>query len=304
MTGQAPPILEDRNLDDEARGIREGRASLTPALTVEQLRVRLGGRDILHGIDLNVAAGEIVGIVGPPGAGKTTIIKAVTGAITPAAGRIAVSGRTVPPGSPRAAQQAGIAAIYQDLALVPNLSPVQNIVLGDEPRRRLFGVVPMIDHEGAARDAAMRLNDLGVTLGPSQYHAPVQSLSGGQRQAIAIARALRASPDILLMDEPTAALGHGGRAELIAVTRRLAKRGVAVVIVSHDIDTLAELAHRLVVVRRGRVRAEAAPGELDLDQLREEAGDGVAVDDEPTPPWYRFDLARWIRGSKGGGRGE
>lgn len=291
MIGTAPRVSYDTASTNDA-------TSGAVALRLDGIKVRLGGREILHGIDLQFLAGEIVGIVGPPGAGKTTIIKTVTGAITPSDGTVHAFGQPLVPGSPRAAQAAGIAALYQDLALAPNLSPIQNIVLGDEPRTRLFGVVPMLDSQAAAEEAVRALDALGVRLDPSQYHRPVRRLSGGQRQAVAIARALRTAPRLLLMDEPTAALGHAGRTQLIEIVQRLAANGVTVVIVSHDIDTLARVAHRLVVVRRGRIRAEDAPAALDLDRLREEMGEEgtEGPDVHASAPWYQFDLAGWIRG--------
>lgn len=291
MIGTAPRVSHDTATTDDA-------PAGAVALRLDGIAVRLGGREILHGIDLRFAAGEIVGIVGPPGAGKTTIIKTITGAITPCHGTVYAFGQLLKPGSPRAAQTSGIAALYQDLALAPNLSPVQNIVLGDEPQTHLFGVVPMIDRQAAAEEAVRALDALGVRLEPSQYHSPVRRLSGGQRQAVAIARALRTSARLLLMDEPTAALGHAGRTLLIDIVRRLAAGGVTVIIVSHDIDMLARVAHRLVVVRRGRIRGDDAPTALDLDRLREEMGEERtdAPDDHGSAPWYRFDLAGWIRG--------
>jgi ABC-type sugar transport system ATPase subunit len=179
--------------------------------------VRYGSVTALDGVSLSAFPGEVLCLVGDNGAGKSTIAKVLSGAVRPDQGRISLAGKEVRFGSPSAARTAGIETVYQDLALCPNLGAAHNLVLGAEPSRRILGL-PVRDDRKAEQEAAERLTGLGIRL--PDHHAPVRALSGGQRQAVAIARAVKGHVRVLILDEPTAALG--ATQQVFAIADRVA----------------------------------------------------------------------------------
>ena len=189
-----------------------GTLSATPELSVSGLTVRFGALTALEGVDLALRAGEVVALAGENGAGKTTLIRAIAGDVTPVSGSIRVGGQAVAP-VPSAAAKLGVRVVWQDLSLADNLDVAANVMLGNERRRHLFSEVTL------HKDAARLLDRLGIPL--QDTTRPVRLLSGGQRQMVAVARAMAHYPRILLLDEPTASLTGDEADHLYAVVRRL-----------------------------------------------------------------------------------
>jgi ABC-type sugar transport system ATPase subunit len=233
---------------------------------LERVALRYGAVEAVRDVSLEVAAGEAVGLCGDNGAGKSSVIRLVAGVHRPAAGAVLIDGVRVALAGPRDALARGIATIYQDLALVPRLPVWQNLFLGAELTRPT--PVPglrLLDRAAMRAQTAALLAELGIRL-PS-VDAWVEDLSGGQRQAIAIARALRARARLLVMDEPTAALGVRETEEVLGLVRRLKAQGVAVLLVSHAMADLVAVCDRVVVLRRGRVAATRPVDGLSADGL-------------------------------------
>jgi len=224
-----------------------------------------GAVQALSGVSITARAGEVLCLVGDNGAGKSTLTKILSGAVAPDAGAVLLDGHELDLSSPRAARAAGIETVYQDLALCPPLSVAHNFVLGNEPIRRLLGIVPVRDDAQARERAASRLSDLGIRL--ADYDTPVQRLSGGQRQAVAIARAVHDDVKVMILDEPTAALGVAQTRSVLELIRSVADRGTSVILITHDIDTVLAIADRVVVLRLGSVIHEGPGEELDERSL-------------------------------------
>jgi signal transduction histidine kinase/ABC-type multidrug transport system ATPase subunit len=234
-------------------------AGVVPAeLTVSSLTVRFGGLTALDGVDLTVRAGECVAIAGENGAGKTTLIRSVGGDIAPASGTITIGGR--PMVADRvAAVRLGIRIVWQDLALCDNLDIASNVMLGIERRRHLFSTVHLHN------DAAMLFQRLGIPIRDTTRS--VKSLSGGQRQMVAVARAMAHDPRLLLLDEPTSSLGVQESALVEQLITRLHEQGTTILLSCHDIGQMFRLADRIVVLRHGRVVAEVSPSEVHPDDV-------------------------------------
>jgi simple sugar transport system ATP-binding protein len=219
-----------------------------------------GAVEALAGVDLDVAAGDVLGICGDNGAGKSTLIRIVSGAQEPSAGEIAVRGKAVRFRSPPDAHAAGIATIYQDLALAPHLAIWQNVFLGAELTR--FG---LLDKARMRADAARYMARLGVTL--TDMDSAVENLSGGQRQAVAISRALRLNAELIVMDEPTAALGVKETAQVLELIRRLKADRKTIILVSHNMADVCAVASRVAIFKSGRKVIDRGTAGLDPDTL-------------------------------------
>src|SRR5580692_8347757 len=239
-------------------GAERDTASATPELAVSALTVRFGGLIALDGVHLALRAGEMVALAGENGAGKTTLIRAIAGDLTPVSGAIRVGGRAVAP-SPSAAAKLGVRVVWQDLALAENLDVAANVMLGNERRIHLFSDVAL------HRDTARLLDRLGIPLRDTTR--PVRMLSGGQRQMVAVARAMARNPTLLLLDEPTAALGVQEATLVERLITRLRARGTTILLSCHDTELMFRLADRIVVLRHGRVVAEVAPSEVHPDDV-------------------------------------
>ena len=211
------------------------------------LRKRYGGVEALQGVDLSIDAGEVVGLMGDNGAGKSTLMKVLCGAVRPDSGTLEMRGVPFTMRSPRDASQHGIAVVYQDLALVDQRDVATNVFLGREPRRHF-----VVDKKRMRREARAVLDELSIKI--SSVRLPVGGLSGGQRQCIAIARAVHQGGELVLLDEPTAALGPEQQANVLRVITDLRSRGTAVVVVSHNVDHVLQVADRVVVMRAGAVQ--------------------------------------------------
>ena len=215
-----------------------------PVLSLRGISKHFGAVTALADIELDVHAGEVVALVGDNGAGKSTLVKVLAGVHQPSSGTMTFAGREVHLADPGAALSLGIATVFQDLALCENLDVVANIFLGRELKPAGLDEVAMeikawtLLHELAARIPSVR--------------EPVASLSGGQRQTVAIARSLLLEPKLILLDEPTAALGVAQTAEVLDLIERVRDRGLGVVMISHNMEDVRAVADRIVVLRLGR----------------------------------------------------
>ncbi|WP_239091027.1 ATP-binding cassette domain-containing protein [Asanoa iriomotensis] len=210
---------------------------------------RYGAVRALDAVDLDLSAGEVVALVGDNGAGKSTLIKVISGAVTADEGRLERDGVAVQINNPHQARSLGISTVYQDLALCENLNVIGNLFLGSERRR--WSLLCKIDMERSARAL---LSSLDVRI--QDIQVPVAMLSGGQRQSVAIARALVGEPWLVILDEPTAALGVEQTAQVLDLIRRLRDRGLAVLVISHNLADVRAVSDRTVVLRLGRNAGE------------------------------------------------
>ena len=236
-----------------------------PLLEVRNLSKSFGPVQALADLTMAVHAGEVVALAGDNGAGKTTLIKAISGVYRPSAGEILLEGQPVHFASPQEAREKGIETIYQDLALADNLTIGGNIFLGREPMRRAFGFLPVLDRKrmAEAAKATMALLDFHV----SRLDAPVSNFSGGQRQAVAIGRAVYWNARILIMDEPTAALGVPEQRKVISLIKQLKAQGRGVIFISHNLQDIFAVADRIVVLRRGVQAGERQISETSHDEV-------------------------------------
>ncbi len=234
-------------------------------LEVRNLSKNFGPVQALADLSMTVRAGEVVALAGDNGAGKTTLIKAISGVYQPSGGEILLKGRPVTFASPQEARDQGIETIYQDLALADNLTIGANIFLGREPMRRAFGFLPVLDRAKMAEAAksTMALLDFHV----SRLDAPVSNFSGGQRQAVAIGRAVYWNAQILIMDEPTAALGVPEQRKVIQLIHQLKAQGRGVIFISHNLQDIFAVADRIVVLRRGIQAGERRISDTTHDEV-------------------------------------
>ena len=238
---------------------------MSAILEVVGLRKSFGPVEALRGADLQLQAGEVLAIVGDNGAGKSTLIKHVSGVYKPDAGQILLAGEPLDLSSPREARERGIETVYQDLALADDLSIGANIFLGREPVRRLLGVLPYVDDRAIRRETADLLTKIRSEI-PTAART-VARLSGGQRQAVAIARAIYWQAKVVLLDEPTAALAVMERERVIHHARDLAAHGAGVIYIGHNLTEILQVADRIVVMFRGRTVHVTAAGDTDQETL-------------------------------------
>ncbi|GAC1431900.1 MAG: ATP-binding cassette domain-containing protein [Chloroflexota bacterium] len=248
-------------MDESAAG---GEAR-TPILEARAIAKRYGSVVALESADFEVYAGEIVALIGDNGAGKSTLIKILSGAVRPDTGTITLRGQAVDFHSPRDARAVGIETVYQDLALAPDLDVAANLFLGREIKQPgLLGFFDFYNQRAMREEAARHLRDLKVNL--RSIRQTVDTLSGGQRQSVAVARAVLWGKDIVIMDEPTAALGVAQSGMVLDLMRRIRDQGTAVIFISHNMPHVFEVADRMIVLRRGRRVATLFPREATMDQ--------------------------------------
>jgi D-xylose transport system ATP-binding protein len=228
-----------------------------PLLQLRDIGKNFGPVQALSGIDLDIPPGQVTALVGDNGAGKSTLIKTISGIWEPSHGQIIWDGKQAHFRSPRAATDAGIATVYQDLALCDNLDIVENMLLGHEVRRRL-----LLDEVTMEKTARQTLSDLRVTT-VRNIRQLVGSLSGGQRQAVAVAKAVMLDAKLVIMDEPTAALGVSQTALVLDLIGRLARRGIGVIVVSHNLTDVFQVADRIAVLYLGRLVSTGPAAEYD-----------------------------------------
>jgi ABC-type sugar transport system ATPase subunit len=235
-----------------------------PLLQARSITKRFGALQALADVDVDIHAGEVLAILGDNGAGKSTFIKILSGAYEPSAGTVLLDGTPVSFASPQDAADVGIATIFQELALSENLSIAENVFLGRELVRRVLGV-PFLRRQAMKQKVAELLHTLDAHI--SDPDAAVGSLSGGQRQAVAISRALNLNARLVIMDEPTAALAVAETRKVLQLIRRLAEDERAVILISHNMHDVFEVADRIVVFRRGRKIAERRRSETDPEEV-------------------------------------
>jgi len=238
-----------------------------PLLSLSGVGKTYGAVEALKGVDLDIFEGEVLALCGDNGAGKSSLVKILSGAHAPSSGEMRLSGAAVRFVSPQDALTRGIATIYQDLAVAPRLSIAQNVFLGSEPVRGLLGIpfLPVLDKRRMAEEARGYLKRLSIEI--ADMGTPVERLSGGQRQAVAISRALRWDARIIIMDEPTAALGVKETAQVLGLVRRLHEEGRTVILVSHNMADVAAVATRVAILKSGRKVIDRALAGLDADRL-------------------------------------
>jgi fructose transport system ATP-binding protein len=239
-----------------------------PAILAAKALIKRFGRVVgLNGADLELRVGEVLAIIGDNGAGKSTLVKCVTGALIPDEGSITIDGRTVEFKRPQDAHEAGIETVYQTLAVSPALDIASNMFLGRERRRKgpLGSWLRMLDTSGMRRDAADQLKMLGIgTL--QNIGQAVETLSGGQRQAVAVARAAAFGSKVIILDEPTAALGVRETNQVLELIRDLRDRGLSVILISHNMPQVFDIADRIQIMRLGRRAATVTPTTTTMEE--------------------------------------
>jgi D-xylose transport system ATP-binding protein len=231
-----------------------------PILSMRGISKHFGAVQALSGVDLDIYPGEVVALVGDNGAGKSTLVKAICGVTPPDEGEIYFQGTPVRIDTPHAAQALGIATVFQDLALCDNLDVVSNLYLGRERLR--LGVLDEVEME---RRSGQLLKELSATI--PHLRTLVASLSGGQRQTVAISRSLLGEPKVVILDEPTAALGVAQTEQVLNLVRRLADSGVAVIIISHNLQDVFEVADDINVLYLGTMTARLAAKDTNPDDV-------------------------------------
>ncbi len=234
-------------------------------LETRDITKRFGGLTAVDRVSVGVRRGEALALLGDNGAGKSTLIKMISGVYLPDGGEILIEGRPTRIGSPMDALAAGIETIYQDLALAENLDVGANIFLGRERTRRRLGVLRVLDDRSMEAEAQKVLDRLDIHI-PS-LRATIRTLSGGQRQAVAISRSIYWDAKVLIMDEPTAALGIAEQRKVLNLVRTLKDQGLGVIIISHQMYDVFEVADRIAVMRRGAMVGERLVKETTPDEV-------------------------------------
>jgi ABC-type sugar transport system ATPase subunit len=239
---------------------------MEPLLRAMNLTKRFGGLTAVNKVSLDVYPGEVVGLVGDNGAGKSTLIKMISGVYQPDDGKIDFDGQEMLLNNPREARTIGIETIYQDLALAENLDVSSNIFLGREVKKPFVGnMIKTLDRHYMRGESATVLERLGIQV-PSLTQQ-TRNLSGGQRQAVAIARAIYWNARLMIMDEPTAALGVAEQRKVLMLVRTLRTQGVPVIIISHNMQDIFAVADRIVIMRRGLKVGERKAEETSVDEI-------------------------------------
>ena len=236
-------------------------AQATPLVEMRNINISFGGLHAVRDVSIDVFPGELVGLVGHNGAGKTTLMRALSGAHPADSGEILINGKPATIRNPREAKNLAIETIYQNLALAENIDAPSNMFLGREMTTRL-GNLDDSSMESETRKIMGRLNP-----NFTRFRQPVLTLSGGQRQAIAIARAIYFNAKILIMDEPTAALGPAETAQVQALVRQLKSEGIGIFLISHDIHDVFDQSDRISVMYHGGIVETVKPGEVTSDEV-------------------------------------
>ena len=238
----------------------------TPVLEARGLVKTFGHVQALRGVDFDVLPGEVVALIGDNGAGKSTLVKTLSGVIQPDQGQIFSDGRPVAIDSPTAARRLGMETVYQDLALAPHLDPTQNMFLGREIMRAgIAGRLGFMDGGKMRAATVSAFDDLGAKI--QDLGAPVGEMSGGQRQSIAVARAAAWADRLIFLDEPTAALGVVQTKNVLDLIRRVRDRGIGVVLISHSMPEVIEVADRVHVLRLGTRVATYQAKQTSMEEL-------------------------------------
>jgi fructose transport system ATP-binding protein len=242
-------------------------ATASPVLEARGVSKAFGHVQALSKVDLDLLPGEVLGLVGDNGAGKSTLIKILSGVLQPDVGEVLIDGRRVHMGSPVAAQALGIETVYQDLAVVPMLDVAENLFLGREERigGRFGRLLPIVNRRSMQRQAREQLNSLNIGLG--SVRQKVETLSGGQRQAVAVSRAVVFGRHIVILDEPTAALGVRESKAMQELIQAINGRGLSVVLISHNMPQVFELTTRILILRAGQRAGVVRTAETNMEQV-------------------------------------
>ncbi|MGB3409475.1 MAG: ATP-binding cassette domain-containing protein [Jannaschia sp.] len=239
---------------------------MDPIVRMKDIAKHFGSVIALNGVSVDVFPGECHCLLGDNGAGKSTFIKTMSGVHAPTSGEILFEGRPLSFSDPRDAIAAGIATVYQDLAMIPLMSVSRNFFMGNEPIRKIAGL-PFFDHEHANRVTMQEMAAMGINLrGPDQA---VGTLSGGERQTVAIARAVHFGAKVLILDEPTSALGVRQTANVLATIDKVRKKGIAVVFITHNVRHAMAVGDRFTVLNRGQTLGTAMRGEITPEDLQD-----------------------------------
>lgn len=250
------------------------------ALSARDIRVSYGSVQALRGAAFDCRPGEVTALIGDNGAGKSTLVKVLAGALNPDGGTIEVASQPFIATSPSDAQAAGIETVYQDLALAPDLGPVQNMFLGREVRRRgLLGHLGFLDDKRMAASAVEDFERLGLHVDPRR--GSVREMSGGQRQGVAVAKAVSWARRVVLLDEPTAALGVVQTKGVLDMVRRVADQGLAVVLITHNMSDVLSVCDRIEVLRLGQRVASIDRANASLERLVAEMTGGTPPEHTP-----------------------
>ena len=235
-------------------------------LDVKSVSKRFGGVQALDDVSIHLNEGEVLALAGDNGAGKSTLIKVISGVYHPDDGDIFFNNENIQLDNPRFAREKGIETIYQDLALADNLNVGANIFLGREPMKNKLGV-PVIDRELMLSESKKVLKNLEINIPESSLEEPVGKLSGGQRQAVAIGRALYWNAKLLIMDEPTAALGVPEQRNVMDLIKKLKQQKVSIIFISHNLSDIFQASDRIVVLRRGIKAGERLIKDTNSDEI-------------------------------------
>jgi fructose transport system ATP-binding protein len=264
-----------------------------PVLQAVNIVKTYGNVVALDGVDLELYPGEVLAVIGDNGAGKSTLIKCLSGAVVPDEGEILLDGKPIHMKTPIDARNHGIETVYQTLAVAPSLDIAGNLFLGREERRSgpLGSVLRMLDGSGMRKHAKTQMTSLGIGTLQDMGQA-VESLSGGQRQAVAVARAAAFSSKVIILDEPTAALGVKESAQVLKLIQSIRERGLPVILISHNMPQVFEVADRIHIQRLGKRAAVVSPKTISMSDavavmtgaLKVVPGQEVEVDEEGTHP--------------------
>jgi len=235
--------------------------AVSPLLSLQDLRKSYGAIEAARGVSFDIFPNEVVAMVGDNGAGKSTIVKMLSGVVKPDGGQLFWQGEPFHPSGPDAVRDAGIETMFQDLALVNDVDAPGNLFMGQEPMKRWLGFLPILDRKKMRLETERLLDQIKIKL--QSVDRPVRLMSGGQRQAIAIARILlSAKAQLMIMDEPTAALGIQEQSKVLNVIRNLHAQGLSILVISHNLEHVFSIANRIVVVQGGRIAASVATDEV------------------------------------------
>ena len=236
-----------------------------PIIRLVNVTKRFGGLTAVSDVSLEVRRGEVVALAGDNGAGKSTLIKMISGVYRPDEGQIYLEEREITVASPMEARSLGIETIYQDLALCENLDATVNFFFGREPMKRMFGIFKQVDRQHMLAESQTVLDRLDIKI--PNLHRPIRQMSGGQRQAVAIARAVYWNAKLVIMDEPTAALGVPEQRKVHELVRTLREQNVPVIIISHNLQDIFAVADRIIVMRRGQKVGDVMAADVTGDDL-------------------------------------
>lgn len=248
----------------------------SPLVEIRDLVKHFGSVTALRGVSLRVQAGEVLCLLGDNGAGKSTLIKTLTGVFRPTSGQIFVSGKAVTFESPRDALSAGIATVYQDLSMIPLMSITRNFFMGREPRRG-FGPFGFIDFALADRITREEMDRIGISIRDPQQ--AVGTLSGGERQCVAIARAVYFGAKVLILDEPTSALGVHQTAMVMRFINQVRTAGLGVIFITHNVRHAWTVGDRFTILNRGKTLGDYTKEQIDLPNLQQQMSGGRELDE-------------------------